>query len=84
MKTIDRSVVVPSQIRTIIRSFKSNLPEIFPGRTYVPKTIIFAKDDAHAEDIVNIIRDEFSKGDEFCKKITYKVGNGIKLSSLRI
>lgn len=69
---LDRSVVAPDQIRTIIRTFKENLPEIFPGRQEVPKTLIFAKDDSHAEDIVAIIREEFGKGNEFCKKITYK------------
>ncbi len=70
---LDRSVVAPSQIRTVIRAFKENLfTEIFPGRTDIPKTLIFAKDDSHAEDIVHIIREEFGKGNEFCKKITYK------------
>ena len=33
---------------------------------------MFAKDDSHAEDIVKIIREEFNKGLEFCKKITYR------------
>jgi len=72
-KQIDRSVVVPDQIRTIIRTFKEKLfTELFPGRKEVPKTIIFAKDDSHADDIVHIVREEFGKGNEFCKKITYK------------
>ena len=39
----------------------------------MPKTLIFAKDDSHAEDIVRIVREEFGKGNEFCQKITYKV-----------
>jgi type I restriction enzyme R subunit len=69
---LDRSVVTPDQIRTIIRTFKERLPEMFPGRQEVPKTLIFAKDDSHAEDIVAITREEFGKGNEFCKKITYK------------
>jgi len=38
----------------------------------VPKTLIFAKDDSHAEDIVKIVREEFSKGNDFAQKITYK------------
>jgi type I restriction enzyme R subunit len=72
---LDRDVVAPDQIRTIIRTFKDKLfTEIFPGRTEVPKTLIFAKDDSHAEDIVNIIREEFGKGNDFCQKITYKSG----------
>lgn len=70
---LDRDVVAPDQIRTVVKTFKEKLFEdIFPGRTEVPKTLIFAKDDSHAEDIVQIVRNEFGKGDEFCKKITYK------------
>jgi len=70
---LDRSVVSPDQIRTVIKTFRDKLfTEIFPGRTEVPKTLIFAKDDSHAEDIVHIVREEFGKGNEFCKKITYK------------
>ena len=70
---LDRDVVTPDQIRTVVCTFKEKLDsEIFPGRTEVPKTLVFAKDDAHAEDIVEIMRQEFSKGNEFCKKITYR------------
>jgi type I restriction enzyme R subunit len=71
---LDRRVVARDQIRTIIRTFRDRLPaDIFPGRKEVPKTLIFAKDDSHAEDIVEIIRDEFGRGNAFCQKITYKV-----------
>jgi type I restriction enzyme R subunit len=70
---LDRQVVAQDQIRMIIRTFKNRLfTEIFPGRKEVPKTLIFAKDDLHAEDIVGIVKTEFEKGNEFCKKITYK------------
>ena len=72
-KELDRNVVAKDQIRTIIKTFKEKLPvDIFPGRQEVPKTLIFAKDDSHAEDIVAIVREEFGKGNEFCQKITYK------------
>lgn len=72
-RQLDRDVVAEDQIRTIIRTFKEKLPtEIFPTRKEVPKTLIFAKDDSHAEDIVRIVREEFGRGNEFCKKITYK------------
>jgi type I restriction enzyme, R subunit len=72
---LDRRVVVPDQIRTIVRTFRDNLfTDIFPGRTEVPKTLIFAKDDSHADDIVKIIREEFGKGNEFAQKITYRTG----------
>ncbi len=70
---LDRSVVSIDQIRTVIRTFRDKLfTDIFPGRTEVPKTLIFAKDDSHAEDITHIIREEFGKGNDFCKKITYR------------
>jgi type I restriction enzyme R subunit len=70
---LDKGVVAPDQIRTVIKTFKEKLfTEIFPGRKEVPKTLVFAKDDSHAEDIVHIIREEFGKGNDFCKKITYK------------
>ncbi len=72
---LDRDVVAKDQIRTIIKTFKEKLfTEIFPGRTEVPKTLVFAKDDSHAEDIVQILREEFGKGNEFAQKITYMSG----------
>jgi type I restriction enzyme R subunit len=70
---LDRDVVAPDQIRKIIQTYRDKLPtEIFPGREWVPKTLIFAKDDAHAENIVEIVREEFGKGNDFAQKITYK------------
>ena len=72
-RELDRSVVNPDQIRTVIRTFRDRLPEIFPGRTEVPKTLIFAKTDSHADDIIQTVREEFGQGNEFCRKITYKV-----------
>lgn len=70
---LDRDVVTPDQIRKIVREFRDKLfTEIFPGREWVPKTLIFAKDDNHAENIVEILREEFGKGNDFCRKITYK------------
>ena len=79
---LNRDVVAPDQIRTVIKTFKEKLfKEIFPGRTEIPKTLIFAKDDLHAEDIVNIVREEFGRGDDFCKKITYKT-TGVKPENL--
>ena len=73
-KDLDNSVVSKDTIRLIIRTFKQKLEsgEIFPRRDEVPKTLIFAKDDSHAEDITEIILEEFGRGNDFCKKITYK------------
>jgi type I restriction enzyme R subunit len=70
---LDREVVSPDQIRTVIRAFKDALAtDLFPGRVDVPKTLIFAKDDSHADDIVQVVREEFGRGNEFAQKITYK------------
>jgi type I restriction enzyme R subunit len=70
---LDRAVVARDQIRTVLETFRDRLyTEIFPGRSEVPKTLIFAKDDAHAEEIVQLAREVFGKGNEFAAKITYK------------
>ena len=82
---LDKDVVNPSQIRTIVKTYKDALfTTLFPRRKEVPKTLIFAKTDSHADDIINIVREEFGEGNEFCKKITYSVENaeGV-LSSFR-
>lgn len=83
-KQLDKDVVNPNQIRTIIRTFREHLPEIFADRVSpspsgegrgevfeVPKTLIFAKTDSHADDIIKIVREEFAEENRFCKKITY-------------
>lgn len=72
---LDRDVVNESQIRTVLQHLKDTaLPEAFPGRTEVPKTLIFAKDDSHADDIARIAREVFAGGNDFCQKITYRTG----------
>jgi type I restriction enzyme R subunit len=72
-KQLDRDVVTPHQIRTVLETFRDKaLPEIFPDRTWLPKTLIFAKDDNHAENIVQIAREVFKEGNEAVQKITYK------------
>ena len=75
-KDLDRSVVVKSQIRTVLQAFKEALAtELFPGRALVPKTLIFCKDDSHAEDTVHLVHEVFGRGNDFAKKITYKTYN---------
>ncbi|WP_085299717.1 type I restriction endonuclease subunit R [Cognaticolwellia mytili] len=72
---LDRSVIAPNQILTVLTAFKDNcLPDCFSERTWVPKTLIFAKDDDHADRIVDKVREVFNEGNSFCKKITYRVG----------
>jgi type I site-specific restriction endonuclease len=105
-KQLDRSVLAPNQIRTIIQAYKDNcLPECFPERlwsksplpqgegqgegvfsrtmTWVPKTLIFAKDDDHCDRIVDAVREVFDEGNAFCKKITYKVGKKTAEESIK-
>ncbi len=77
-KQLDRDIVNPSTIRTIVKEVKQQLPSMFPDRTdsegnfEVPKMLIFAKTDSHAEDIIEIVREEFDERSDFCKKITYQ------------
>ncbi len=77
-KQLDKEIVNPSTIRTIVKAVKENLPAMFPDRVdtngvfEVPKMLIFAKTDSHAEDIIEIVREEFAEENKFCKKITYK------------
>ena len=66
-------MVAEDQIRTVIQTFRDRVTtEMFPGREHVPNTIIFAKDDSHADDIVRIVREDFAAGNDFCQKITYR------------
>ena len=72
-KELDNSVVNPSQIRQVIQAMKTAVEtEIFPNRKETPKTLIFAKTDSHADDIINIVREVYGQGNAFCKKVTYK------------
>lgn len=71
-KQLDRAVTAKNQIRLVLETFRDRLfTEIFPDRSTVPKTLIFAKDDAHAEEIVTTVREVFGKGNDFAAKITY-------------
>lgn len=76
-KQLDKDIVNPNQIRLVIRTFKEHLPQMFPdrydknGNFEVPKTLIFAKTDSHADDIIQIVREEFNEENRFCKKVTY-------------
>ncbi len=72
-KDLDRSALAPNQIRTVLTAWRDTLfTELFPDRREVPKTLIFAKDDHHAEEIVTLVREVFDKGNDFAKKITYR------------
>lgn len=68
---LDRAVTSLAQIRTVLETFRDRMGEIFPGRSVVPKTLIFCKDDAHAEQVVTTVREVFGRGNDFAAKITY-------------
>lgn len=81
---LDRTVLNPNHIRTILESYKESIfTELYPDRepSWIPKTLIFAKDDNHAEEIVRIAREVFNKGNDFCRKITYNI-SGISAKDL--
>ncbi len=72
-KELDRSVVNPSQIRQVIQAMKTAIEtHIFPQRQETPKTLIFAKTDSHADDIIQTVREVYGQGNAFCKKVTYR------------
>ena len=72
-KELDRSVVNVSQIRQVIQAMKTAVEtQIFPARKETPKTLIFAKTDSHADDIINMVREVYGQGNAFCKKVTYR------------
>jgi type I restriction enzyme R subunit len=74
---LDRAVQTPDQIRTVVRTLRDRWQaDMFPARTELPKTLIFAKDDNHAEKIVEVLRIEFGRGNEFAQKITYRSAQG--------
>ena len=80
---LDRRVVAPDQIRTVIATLRDSMPTMFGDRIvlengrlkHIPKTLIFAKDDSHADDIVQIVREEFGLSNMGAVKITYRSGD---------
>ncbi len=84
---LDRSVVNRDQIRKVLTAYKQSIyEELYPEReknwAYVPKTLIFAKDDNHASEIVEGVKDVFKSEFEneevpehFVQKITYSSGD---------
>lgn len=84
---LDRSVVNKNQIKEVLMAYKKAIYEdLYPTRDkkweYIPKTLIFAKDDNHATEIVNIAQEVFKAEfdneelpENFVRKITYTAGN---------
>ena len=85
-ETLDRSVVNRDQIRKVLTAYKDSIyTDLYPERdkewAYVPKTLIFAKDDNHATQIVNVAKEVFASvfdgtvPERFVQKITYSAGD---------
>ena len=82
-KDLNRFVVNPEQIRLVLQTYKDKVytdmfsePEREPNFDYLPKTLIFAQDEAHARRIVEIAREVFQpKNDKFVQQITYSMGD---------
>lgn len=69
---IGRSVITVDEIRAVLTTYKNNWQRWFPGRKDLPKTLIFAVGEDHAEDVLKQAKEVFGRGDDFAKKITYK------------
>ncbi|MDO4232056.1 MAG: type I restriction-modification enzyme R subunit C-terminal domain-containing protein [Lautropia sp.] len=70
---LDKKVVNPSQIRQVVQAMKVAVETvIYPERKETPKTLIFAKSDSHADDIIHAVREVYDQGNDFCKKVTYR------------
>lgn len=89
-KDLDRSIINEAQIRLVIQTFKDSIyTKLFEEReknfAFTPKTLIFAKDDKHADNIIKQIKEvftpEFPTGlpEKFVQKITCKAGNSNEL-----
>ena len=82
---LNRSIVNPAQIKLILETYRNAIyPEMFPDREadmdYIPKTLIFALNDAHVGNIVKIAKEVFGKNDDtFVQKITYSAGDSNEL-----
>ena len=85
-KTLDRSVINKDQIRKVLVAYKDSIyTDLYPEREkkweYIPKTLIFAKDDYHASQIVDIAKEVFAEEfdgnlpEHFVQKITYSAGD---------
>jgi type I restriction enzyme R subunit len=71
-RQIGRSVVALDEIRAVLTAYRDNWQRWFPGRAELPKTLIFAVGEDHAEDVLAQVKEVFGRGDDFAKKITYK------------
>lgn len=82
---LNRSIINPAQIKLVLETFRDSVyTEMFterePDMNYIPKTLIFALNEAHASNIVKIAKEVFGRDDDtFVQKITYSCGDSNKL-----
>lgn len=84
---LNKSIVNPAQIKLVLKTFRDaiytemfNDPQREPDMNYIPKTLIFALNDAHASNIVKIAKEVFGRQDDtFVQKITYSAGDSNEL-----
>ena len=84
---LNRSIINPAQIKLILNTYRDivytelfNDPPREANMDYLPKTLIFALNEAHATNIVNIAKEVFGRTDDrFVQKITYSVGDSNEL-----
>jgi type I restriction enzyme R subunit len=69
---LGRTVITEDEIRSVLTTYKNNWQRWFPGRADLPKTLVFAAGDDHAEEVLKQVKEVFGRGDEFAKKITYR------------
>ena len=86
-KELNRSIINPAQIKLILTTYRDvvytelfNDPQREPNMDYLPKTLIFALNEAHATNIVQIAKEVFGRTDDrFVQKITYSAGDSNEL-----
>ena len=84
---LNRSIINPAQIELVLSTYRDvvykelfNDPQRKPNMDYLPKTLIFALDERHASNIVDIAKKVFNRTDDkFVQKITYSSGNSDEL-----
>ena len=86
-KELNRSIINPAQIKLILSTYRDvvytelfNDPQRESNMDYLPKTLIFALNEAHATNIVQIAKEVFGRPDDrFVQKITYSAGDSNEL-----
>lgn len=86
-KELNRSVINPAQIKLVLSTYRDvvytelfNDPQREANFDWLPKTLIFALNETHATNIVQIAKEVFGRTDDrFVQKITYSAGDSNEL-----